>query len=223
MGWNGEKFTIRPMKLYRINTNSFEASLNIKTVELQIRDYQAVHSIPLTVEPITNNFDIVKVFPEIVNEEFNSNLTELEEKVTQLTESLSDRVHRKINETQQHQKKMKARMDENVAKLLNEKNEVFTRKAGEGSFPIGDYYIFADPYFNAEYDESTACPSEEFALEKVYLEVKTTDELAEDLHPGDFGHIKMSVGGNPSTYKIIFHICRKEEIVYENNLYNEYA
>ena len=63
--WTGEKFEVKPMKLYRVNLAELKTSASIAVASVQVHKYESVQTIPVRVS-YNGTADASSLTPELV-------------------------------------------------------------------------------------------------------------------------------------------------------------
>ncbi|XP_075261586.1 uncharacterized protein LOC142353238 [Convolutriloba macropyga] len=142
--WTGEKFEIRPMKLYRLNLNSFKETKTIGTRSVQTREYTAVYSIPLGIDKIVaqaqNPFKSLDSVNDKIIENFEKASRKLDDKIAELKDKLSKHIESQCKNVEKRSNNIRHSVEEHKLKMQDfvEKIDAF-----ENVWPSGRYCVFA--------------------------------------------------------------------------------
>ena len=162
--WTGEKFQVRPMKLYRVNTNDIKSTMTIGSRNIQLKEYDAVLAIEVAINKQKfhnrslneKSESMAKKFQKKTSEEAREIKKDLQRKTAKIDvkiESESINLNKKIKEINES-------LTSSAASFAKKTKEIKNRKQ---KWPAGSYCVLRYP--------NHGCPKDFFADES-YLGVR---------------------------------------------------
>ena len=94
--WTGEKFEVKPMKMYRLNLPTLKTATSIAVARIQVHKYEAVQTIPVRVSRNHTSYGS-SLTPEVVQARLRKELGEMESRVNQTTDGLNNKHTQVVN------------------------------------------------------------------------------------------------------------------------------